>query len=274
MKHKIIVVWLLFLSLLTACVSKSCDSMTASNTNRTITTTAYNSGNVAANSTLPRETPPAVGSNSNSAVTSTNAATRSFDLPPFPFPPNASVEYPIDASWITNRSGETTLGYVDDRLGQVLAANGYENSSYYAVEGGFVITTAMEQFDSSGQPSARERFSEIESPPSAFSAEFWRNALRGRRGRYRVIAFMVTDQNYRTDDQTPVYGSARNLVFRGAKFLPAEMRAKPYTPQHRCLALVYEYGRNRATGEIGYIRPGSLTANVHLRNLLDTLRRN
>jgi hypothetical protein len=273
MKLKIIFVWLLFSGLMAACG----DSMTAnSSSNMKATNTVVVSTNSAtANSGSSNATADSsMSTNSNSTTTNASMPKTSFELPPFPFPPNASVEYPIDASLITNRNGETTFGYVDDRLRQALEANGYESASYYAVAGGFVITTAMEQFDSNGQPAARERFSEIETPPSAFTAEFWRNALRGRRGRYRVIAFMITDQDYVATDETPSYGSGRNLVFRGAKFLPAEMRPLAYTPQHRCLALVYEYGRSRVSGEVSYIRSGALPANQHLRNLLETLRRN
>ncbi len=195
-----------------------------------------------------------------------------FKLPLFPFPPNASVDYPIDASLITNQSGETTFGFVDDRLKQALGVNGYEQVGYYAVAGGFVMTTATEQFESTGRPAARNRFSEIQSPPSAFSVEFWSNALKGKTGRFRIIAFMITNQNFIETNETPSYSAGRNLIVGGAKFLPTEMRSLPFTGDHRCLALIYEYGQDRRTGEIKYVRPGTLAAKMHLNSLLNALK--
>jgi len=212
------------------------------------------------------------------AATSNNSAPRpvgtpGFVLPSFPFPPNASVDYPIDITLIKNRGGETTFGYVDDRLRQVLSANGYEKTSYYGVNGGFVIVTAMEQFQPNGRSSTRGRFDEAPSSPSIFETEFWVNALKGKKGRYRVIAFMITDENIVDNDQTPTHRAGRQLITGGAKFLPAEMRPVAFTDQHRCLALIYEYGQNRKTGDIAYLRPGTLSASAHLRNLLASLRR-
>jgi hypothetical protein len=195
------------------------------------------------------------------------------ELPPFPFPPNASAEYPIDAALVSGPNEQKTFGMVDDRLRQALSANGYEQLSYYGVPGGFVITTAMEQFESTGKPVERDRFAERISSPNAFSAEFWRNAVAGRTGCFRVISFMITDRNFVSTNKTPLYAEGRDLVVRGANILPPEMRELPFTPRHRCVALVYEYGQDRGTGEMKFLRPGSLPAKVHLRDVIDSLRR-
>lgn len=193
-------------------------------------------------------------------------------MPLFPMPPNATVEYPLDATLIKNPQGPTTYGFVDDRLRQSLEANGYEDTGYYAVPGGFAVTTAAEHFQNDGRPATTNRFVEKGGPPSIFSTEYWLGVLKGREERYRVIAFLITDQNYSGTQNTPSYETGKSLIYAGSRFLPAEMRSTAFTDQHKCLALVYEFRRDRSTKKVNFIRRSSVTPGQHLQSLLKTLK--
>jgi hypothetical protein len=264
MKFKTFCTLILFSIFMSGCPAPMMEKTSNTSTENTAVTESANSP--------PVSTPETVNTAASSNAAKTNGDKQSYKLPPFPMPPNATVEYPLDASLIKKPNGQTTLGDVDDRLRQALSANGYEDAGYYSIPGGFAIATAAEQFQSNGQPAARGRFSDSDRPPSTFSTDYWRNILSGREGRYRVIAFIVTDQNYTGSEKTPSFETGKNLIYQGAKFLPAEMRPIPFTARHKCIALVYEFGRDRKTGNIYYVRRSSLTATQHLQNLLKTLK--
>lgn len=215
--------------------------------------------------------------NTNNKVTPTpTPIDKSEVMPEFPFPPNASAEYEVDLAWLKNPNGTTTLADVNKKLRNALRTNGYLNLGYYSVQsnnGGFVITTSLEQFLADGKPLAgANRFTKTPTAPSIFSIYYWANVIGGNKGRYRLIAFMITDKLYEVNRSEPDIETAENLAMGGFNDLPPDMRSIPLTDNHTCTALIYEFRKERADGKVVFIRNSDVNAEAHLQNLLKTLR--
>lgn len=219
--------------------------------------------------------------NTNVAVSPTPVANltpaeKSYEMPEFPFPPNASASYDVEMDWLKNPNGETTLEDVNKKLRRALSENGYQKLGYYSVKsinGGFVITTSLEQFQSDGTYlNGANRFTRQSEPPSIFSIYYWANVLRGNVGRYRLIAFMITDQLYEIKKEEPDIEAAENLALGGLNNLPPRMKTLVLTANHRCEALIYEFRKDRADGKIVFVRNSDVSADAHLRHLLKTLK--
>lgn len=201
----------------------------------------------------------------------------SVSMPEFPFPPNASASYDIDPAWLKNPNEPTTFGDVNAKLRNVLRSGGYQSLGYYSVasfNGGFVITTAVEQFQSNGSPvTGPNRFTRTPTSPSVFSTEYLRNLIRGNQGRYRLIALMVTDRPFANNDNTPSIDQAESLATSGMNQLPQEMRSLSFTDQHYCTALIYEFRKDRADSSVDFVRSSDVSAEAHLQSILRNLRR-
>lgn len=222
------------------------------------------------NSTRPTPSP----SNTNS--TNANGQKTNLEMPEFPFPPNASAEYEIEMAWLRNPNGGTTFDDVSKKLKAALRANGYQNLGYYAVpsdNGGFVITSSLEQFTADGKLLAgANRFTRETAAPSIFSIYYWANAIRGNVGRYRLIAFMVTDKLYEVNRSEPNLETAENLASGGFNDLTPQARQIPLTDRHTCTALIYEFSKDRKDGKVIFVKKSDVSAEAHLQNLLKTLK--
>jgi hypothetical protein len=126
----------------------------------------------------------------------TSRSSSSVDVPEFPWPPPvASSTEVIPTSTLKMISKSGTMKDLDAILVSALTKNGYSERSYYAVPGGFVLVTRLEQIESNGKPmSMPARWSAQTSLSSNhFSMiDYLRALLKAPPGYYRVIAFVVT----------------------------------------------------------------------------------
>lgn len=186
------------------------------------------------------------------------------EIPAFPWPPpQASTDYVMPTNiW----SGVDTLGAVDDRLQQALDACGYFEQSYFAVPGGFALVTRLEQFNDDGtcRP-GKDRWNISLKPTSFNMADYFRALFWGRKGRYRLIVFIVTDRVFAEKDEGIRGEDARQWLRTGAKYLTPTLAAQPFGKNHRCTALVYEFELEETLKEPRLLNPASQPGRIHIQ---------
>jgi hypothetical protein len=190
-----------------------------------------------------------------------------FKLPEFPWPPPPySTRLRLDRALLVAAQPTPSNGSVAARMEQALAANGYNEVSYYAVPDGFAMVTQIERIDPDAAPAAEQRWSTQVDALSLipFSLEAYLEALFGKDGdTFRVIVFTFTPTPFTTGARPVPPGVAMAWVERGATALPAALAILPYGEDTVCTALVYEFTLSRLGGMLQ--RPSSFDGQQHLR---------
>lgn len=186
-------------------------------------------------------------------------------LPAFPWPPpRYSAFSRIGREWVAP-AASATLGSVARRLETAFDAAGYGERSYYRVPGGFALVSRIEQIRpdaTSVDPPARWA---VESPTvHAGFIDHIRALFNAPPGFYRVIVFMVTDQDFAASDRTPTSSEARSWTLSGSLRLPESIGALPYTDRHDATALIYEFERPADQSEARLRVPSDMPGQVHL----------
>jgi hypothetical protein len=159
------------------------------------------------------------------------------------------------------------LSDVNAVLLAALESNGYVETSYFAVPGGFALVTRLEQIDSGGVPKHPPARWSI-GPPQVrtFSlGEYMRALLTGNPGYYRVLVFTVTPTPFTESDKKLTEEEARNWLVSGLNVLPNEIGSRAYTQNTACTVLIYEFERlENQTPHL--LDPSPLDARSHLMN--------
>ena len=185
-------------------------------------------------------------------------------IPSFPWPPpQASTDYVLPRSVL---QGIDTLGAIEVRLTHALDACGYAERSYFGVPGGFALVTRMEQFNDDGSCIKGSDRWNISLKPSSFDlADYLRALFWGRSGKYRIIVFIVTDQVVAESGHGAASGTARQWLRTGAKYLPPALAAKPFSRDHRCTALIYEFELKETLVNPILLNPASQPGLIHIQ---------
>jgi hypothetical protein len=168
------------------------------------------------------------------------ASLHRLDLP-WPLPaPSTSMEIPAEL-----RAPAEPGSHLDRAAGWLAAAlheAGYADLSFYDVPGGFVILPGLELVDDQGQGMTPAdpalRFSGKLPQARFFTLAFWSELLARRKGRYRLIVFVVVDgpMGYSTDV------TEGHLLWRPpSRELPLDRVEMPYPAHDGWYALVYEF---------------------------------
>jgi hypothetical protein len=173
----------------------------------------------------------------------------------------------IPRQGLESRSGPTLLRDDDQRLTAALDANGYFESSYYAVPDGFALVTKMEQIRADGAPESDPARWSLAAPRlTEFSLSGYLRALfAAHPGHYRVIAFIVTPHAFRQSETRPTAEEAAAWLGGGLDRLPAPLGALELGPDSACTALIYEFVRPTESDEPRFQNPGSLPGRIHLQ---------
>lgn len=189
------------------------------------------------------------------------------DLPEFPWPPpQYSGREVVPRDFLDNPEGDTELFDVDRRLQDALEPNGYYESSYYAVPGGFALVTQMEKFEDDGTSvKGRPRWTLETLRLTSFSFRAYLQALfAAEPGRYRLIVFAVTDVPFASSGEEVTQEEARAWLGGGGDRLPPEIGEFSFDESYECTALIYEFARDSEEGEVYFLEPGSLPGRTHL----------
>lgn len=193
---------------------------------------------------------------------------RRADFPLFAWPPpRASASDVIPRELLEVKHGVTRLRDVDRRITKALEQNGYYESSYYAVPGGFALVTKMEQIQSDGTSKQEpDRWSLKPLPLGEFSLPAYLAALfRATGGYYRLIVFVVTPYSFGQSATKVRAEEAIGWLSEGLNRLPAVIGDLDFSRGgYACTALIYEFERPSETEEPKIRLPGLIPGRTHL----------
>lgn len=190
---------------------------------------------------------------------------RTEPLPWHPWPPEDPSSFATLSSFFDFGAGSASLYDVAQLLTGVLARVGYVELGYYAVPGGFALVTRLEAISSDGEALAGAQRYRLPSDRVDFSlVEYIRSLFFAPQGRYRYLAFLVTDQPYVTADRPLDERTALERLRQGGVSLPVHYRNRPFSVDHRVDVLIYEFLKQAADGDVWILRPGRIPPDVHL----------
>lgn len=93
-------------------------------------------------------------------------------------------------------------------------------------------------------------------------------------GRFRVIAFIVTDQPLTSSGVPPKQEEAVGWLTRGSMIPPQSVSTTILTPQHVCAAYVYEFEKPPSNHRATFVSVSQLSGEAHLQGsgILEALR--
>lgn len=197
-------------------------------------------------------------------------------LPDFPWPPRASAYTKLPPEYVLNPQGQTLLKDVAARLENAFRNAGYKQTGYYGVKGGFALVSQLEQIKPDGRPAAAAyRWSLQIETPEFFSTDYIRTLIKGKTGRYRLIVFAITTDEFFTQQNGKKVdsGEAYTLAIRGGSALPQALANQPVTNNHTCWALIYEFEKTRFDKPAEFIETSNIAADTHLQRIIPYLRR-
>lgn len=185
-------------------------------------------------------------------------------IPAFPWPPpQASTDYVLPKKML---AGITTLGQADEKISIALATCGYAEKSYFSVPGGFALVTRLEQFNEDGSCIPGSDRWNVSLKPSTFSlSDYFQALFWGRKGQYRIIVFIITDQPFYESKDRASQDAARRWLRTGAKYLPPDLSGQAFGPDHRCTVLIYEFILTESLTEPRFLNPATLPGLVHIQ---------
>ncbi len=199
--------------------------------------------------------------------------TYEYALPQFPLPPpRPSARLSLPRPYF---GGSGTLGDVNRILHKAITSCGYYEKSYYAVPDGFALATIMEQMDpnTAAPLPPPDRWEADVSGLEDFNLVKYLEALIfGKTGSFRVFVFVVTPVAFSTTGATVSQEEAREWLSTGMNKLPRSLRELPFTEEHQCTVLIYEF-EQRDHGEARFVERSRFPSRVHLEraHILDYL---
>ena len=202
-------------------------------------------------------------------------------FPQFPCrPPNPSDLLTISRPLVERNGQKRTLGAVEERLKQAFADAGYRQPRVYQTCGGFAMISSVERMRNDGAPFADPgRFVNLDQSISAIEDFSIEGVLRAlftvQPGRFRLTAFVVSDQTIAPTSERLSSDAARALTQGGAVSLPPRLAGEDFTPAHKIIALVYEFEKAPGTAEARMSQPPRFSASQNLERagILPALRR-
>lgn len=177
-------------------------------------------------------------------------------LLPWP-PPRPSAMADVTAKF---RKG-AALGSYDHQLRAMLNRRGYANLRYFSVPNGFGITTNVERLDDLGRPH-RNRWNRKPPPPGGI-LDYVRQLIQGDTGRFRVLVFIVSDQEPR-----PASYRAKQLDLdrwqESGQLALSGQTARRSSPSLRVWMLAYEFVSSKSkSGDLVADNEGAFPVDVH-----------
>lgn len=189
------------------------------------------------------------------------------EFPVFPWPPPRPSAREIVPRRLYVSSQTTTFGDVAAAVEGALRTAGHPEVSYYAVPDGFALVSTFEQIDGEGVPlEPPDRWSVKIPPLRRFGLmSYLGRLLRGQRGHYRLVVFVVTSQSFEQSAEVATRKKVEDWLAGGHTGLSDELAATPFTANHDCHALIYEFRRSAEDSPIEPLVPASRSVREHLK---------
>ena len=194
-----------------------------------------------------------------------NGRAPELSLPAFPWPPpRYSAFASIAREWVGPGTAPV-LGEVAGRLERAFNIAGYGESSYYRIPGGFALASRIEHIREDASPFAAPERWAVDTPRVREGfIDYIRALFNAPPGFYRVIVFVVTDQDFAAGEHAPSSAEAREWVTGGGLRLPEHIAALPYGPRYYTTALIYEFERRGDEPQASVRTPSPAPGQIHL----------
>jgi len=186
-------------------------------------------------------------------------------LPNFPWPPPRYSAFSAIANEWVAQGASPALGEVARRLEQAFDSAGYGERSYYRIPGGFALVSRIEHIRADASPMPDPERWVVDTPRvRAGFIDHVRALFNAPPGFYRVIVFVVTDQDFVAAEQAPTATEAREWLTGGGLRLPAGIALQPYGARHYTTALIYEFERRSNQPQASVRDPSPAPGRTHL----------
>ena len=190
------------------------------------------------------------------------------DIRAFPWPPpDASTRTPVPRDLLTAAGAQTTLGQVADRLEKAFDQCGYGEKGWYNVPEGFALASRLEQInpDGTSKPENERWIAKGCTPPIHSLKDYIRALFIAQKGRFRLLVFIVTSEPFKESEQGPTPEQAKQWTDAGATVLPAAIKKRPFTQEHYCTALIYEFIQKTTDQLAELVDPSLISGTEHLK---------
>lgn len=194
--------------------------------------------------------------------------------PAFPWPPpKPTTRYVIENDLLGGGETPQTLKEVGDRLRHALDQAGYAELDFFSIPPdldqqpeGFALVTRLERIYEDGRRwLGKKRWLEELPARDVFSLkELVRALFTAPEGHYRVIVFVVTGRPVAPSQTEPTREEAGKWRGQGLAHLPRWLGELPWTPDHACTALIYQFRQVGAGREPEVNPPGAPPAREQL----------
>ena len=159
------------------------------------------------------------------------------------------------------------FGQLDRQIRVKLVRHGYEEMRYFAVPGGFGVTTNLERLDSNGRPSTdRWLIGKAGGWTSLFS--YLSSLVTGESAQFRLFAILVTNEDLRPAAFPVTQTDTERWKLSGMPYLSASRARLLVGPGTKIWLLVYEFAPGRSKGTtIVADEDGRFPFSVHARSL-------
>lgn len=193
------------------------------------------------------------------------------ELPRFPWPPpKASAQDVLPRELLKDEQGKRlpTLGAVADHLVTGLDAVGNHERSFYWIPGGFTLVAATEQIDENGKPLPEpDRWSADVAKSRKWSLRGLLKALlKPDQGRWRCVAFLVTDQRPDKTGPEPSPAEIAGWAGDGMATLPEVIRIQEFSEDHYVQARIFELEKQTPDHEPEIVQSSTWQGRDHLKH--------
>jgi hypothetical protein len=186
------------------------------------------------------------------------------EMPEFPFPPpKASANYTFDKNLF---SGINNLTQSSERIENALKKSGYYEKSYYQIPNGYALVTRIEKIEPDGTPAVAEERWNVSDTGSSSSFDllsYFKSLFFANEGHYRIIVFLVTSDNVQMTDRIMLMSEGQDFLSSGLNRLPSQFDSMPFTENHYCTALIYEWYKVEHE-EAKFMEPSKFLGQYHL----------
>jgi hypothetical protein len=139
------------------------------------------------------------------------------------------------------------LAEIDRQIRARLVRHGYQELRYFAVPGGFGITTNLERLDSRGRPSAdRWLIGKTGGWSSLFS--YFASLMKGETAQFRLLAIIVTNEELQPAPFPVTQTDTERWQLSGMPYLSSSRGRLPVAQGTKVWLLVYEFAPGRSKG--------------------------
>lgn len=186
--------------------------------------------------------------------------------------PKASSKIELDPQKIfnsdkhTHKKEEYTLGHLNNHLQRILARIGYSEFSYFQIEGGFVLSTRLEQINADGSPkNGRMRWESKLGLNDEFTFEsVIKRIFQSPKGHYRVFLFVVSSSDILESDHVVSEETVISWLRNGAVRISDTTSQVVLADNHTCVAFVYEFYQKGLHSKPIFVDSNAIPAKNHL----------